>query len=140
MLRRLDIGKANGHLNRTATAHHGLINIKRGSDIVDGSSSTSIERSAGVSQMGEAVTPKDQVTQQNATLVDESAAAAERLKGQALALLQVVAQFKLNLGEARQAAVTRIAAAVSRHPTAAPRRPNRTQNKAQPTRSVAAPG
>jgi hypothetical protein len=41
----------------------------------------------------------DQATQQNAALVQESAAAAESLKGQAQQLVEAVAVFKINLGE-----------------------------------------
>ena len=41
-----------------------------------------------VAQVGEAVSQMDQVTQQNAALVEESAAAAESLKGQAQPLVQ----------------------------------------------------
>ena len=45
--------------------------------------------------MGEAVSQMDHVTQQNAALVEESAAAAESLKSQAQQLAQAVAVFKL---------------------------------------------
>jgi methyl-accepting chemotaxis protein len=58
--------------------------IKRVSDIVGEISSASVQQSAGVQQVGEAVSQMDQTTQQNAALVEESAAAAESLKGQAL--------------------------------------------------------
>lgn len=53
------------------------------------------EQSGGVGQVGEAVTQMDQATQQNAALVEESAAAADSLKLQAAQLVQVVAVFKL---------------------------------------------
>jgi hypothetical protein len=58
-------------------------------------SAASNEQSLGVSQVGEAVTQMDQVTQQNAALVEEMAAAASSLKSQAQDLVQVVAVFKL---------------------------------------------
>jgi methyl-accepting chemotaxis protein len=45
--------------------------------------------------VGEAVTQMDQVTQQNAALVEEMAAAASSLKSQAQELVQTVAVFKL---------------------------------------------
>jgi len=48
-----------------------------------------------VCQVGEAVGQMDQVTQQNAALVEESAAAAESLRVQALRLVQTVEVFKL---------------------------------------------
>jgi len=53
------------------------------------------EQSTGIGQVGDAVTELDHVTQQNAALVDESAAAAESLKGQADKLAQAVSFFKI---------------------------------------------
>jgi len=69
--------------------------IKRLTDIMGEISLASAEQSAGVSQVGNAVSQMDQVTQQNAALVEESAAAAESLKMQALELVRSVAVFKL---------------------------------------------
>jgi hypothetical protein len=59
-------------------------------------SSASHEQSAGVAQVGEAVSQIDQVTQQNAALVEQMAAAASSLKSQAGDLVQTVAIFKLD--------------------------------------------
>jgi methyl-accepting chemotaxis protein len=70
--------------------------IKRVSDIVSEISSASVEQSLGVQQVGQAINQMDQVTQQNAALVEESAAAAESLKGQAQQLVQAVAVFKVS--------------------------------------------
>ena len=72
--------------------------IKRVSEIVAEITSASVEQSSGVKQVGEAVAQMDRATQQNAALVEESAAAAESLKGQALQLVQAVAVFKLSPG------------------------------------------
>lgn len=69
--------------------------IRRVTDIVGEISSASREQAAGVGQVGEAVTAMDQVTQQNAALVEESAAAAESLKGQAEQLVSTMAVFKV---------------------------------------------
>ncbi len=69
--------------------------IQRVTGIVGEISAASAQQSAGVQQVGEAVTQMDQTTQQNAALVEESAAAAESLKGQAQQLVQAVAVFKL---------------------------------------------
>jgi len=54
----------------------------------------STEQSQGVAQVGEAITTLDQTTQQNAALVEESAAAADSLKEQADQLVQAVNVFK----------------------------------------------
>jgi methyl-accepting chemotaxis protein len=70
--------------------------IRRVTDIVGEISSASTEQSAGVAQVGEAVTLMDQATQQNAALVEESAAAAESLRLQAQQLVHAVAIFKLS--------------------------------------------
>ena len=69
--------------------------IRRVTDIVGEISSASTEQSSGIAQVGEAITQMDKVTQQNAALVEESAAAAESLRGQATQLVQAVAVFKL---------------------------------------------
>ena len=69
--------------------------IRRVTDIVGEISAASHEQSLGVAQVGEAVTQMDQVTQQNAALVEEMAAAASSLKSQAEDLVQVVSVFLL---------------------------------------------
>lgn len=53
------------------------------------------EQSSGIAQVGQAVSMLDQVTQQNAALVEESASAAESLRQQASHLTQLVARFRL---------------------------------------------
>ena len=72
-----------------------VASIRRVTDIVAEISSASVEQSSGVQQVGEAVSQMDRTTQQNAALVEESAAAADSLKGQAQQLVQAVAVFKL---------------------------------------------
>ncbi len=72
--------------------------VRRVSDIVGEISSASHEQSAGVGQVGQAVTQMDQVTQQNAALVEQSAAAAESLRVQASQLVQAVSVFSLDKG------------------------------------------
>jgi uncharacterized phage infection (PIP) family protein YhgE len=69
--------------------------IRRVTDIMGEISAASHEQSQGVAQVGEAITQMDQATQQNAALVEESAAAADSLKTQAQQLVQSVAVFKL---------------------------------------------
>ena len=69
--------------------------IQRVNDIVGEIASASREQMSGVSQVSEAVNQMDKVTQQNAALVEESAAAAESLHHQADALVSAVAVFKL---------------------------------------------
>jgi methyl-accepting chemotaxis protein len=75
--------------------------IKRVTDIMGEISAASHEQSAGVAQVGEAVRHMDNATQQNAALVEEMAAAASSLKGQAHELVEVVAVFKLSPSDAK---------------------------------------
>jgi methyl-accepting chemotaxis protein len=73
-----------------------VASIKRVTDIMGEISAASTEQSAGVAQVGEAVTQMDQTTQQNAALVEQMAAAASSLKSQAAELVEAVAVFKLD--------------------------------------------
>ena len=61
------------------------------------------EQSLGIEQVNQAVTQMDQVTQENAALVEEAAAASDALREQAQALSQLVATFRLDEREAAAA-------------------------------------
>jgi len=69
--------------------------VRRVSALIAEISDASDEQSRGIGQIGDAVTQLDQVTQQNAALVEESAAAAESLRVQADALARTVGTFRL---------------------------------------------
>jgi methyl-accepting chemotaxis protein len=69
--------------------------VQRVSDIIGEITAAAGEQSDGIGQVNVAVTQLDQMTQQNAALVEESAAAAESLKDQAARLGQVVQIFRL---------------------------------------------
>lgn len=70
--------------------------IQRVTDIMGEISAASSEQSMGVAQVGEAVTQMDHVTQQNAALVEEMAAAASSLSAQAQELVDTVEVFQLD--------------------------------------------
>ncbi|MGV7208469.1 methyl-accepting chemotaxis protein [Oxalobacteraceae bacterium A2-2] len=70
--------------------------IQRVTDIMGEITSASQEQSTGIEQVNLAVTEMDNVTQQNAALVEQAAAAAASLQEQAAALAQVVAVFQLD--------------------------------------------
>jgi methyl-accepting chemotaxis protein len=57
--------------------------------------SASAEQSVGIGHVNQAISKMDQVTQQNAALVQEAAASAEALRGQADSLARSVSVFKL---------------------------------------------
>jgi methyl-accepting chemotaxis protein len=69
--------------------------VQRVSDVIGEISAAATEQSDGIRQINQAVNHLDQMTQQNAALVEESAAAAESLKDQAARLSQVVSGFRL---------------------------------------------
>ncbi|WP_404375875.1 methyl-accepting chemotaxis protein [Vreelandella aquamarina] len=69
--------------------------IERVTTIMQEISNASAEQSAGVQEVGQAVAEMDQVTQQNASLVTESATAANNLRKNAYQLLQAMDAFKL---------------------------------------------
>ncbi len=69
--------------------------VTRVTDIMGEIASASDEQSRGISQVGLAVSEMDRVTQQNASLVEQSAAAAAGLEDQAVALTRLVSIFKL---------------------------------------------
>lgn len=71
--------------------------VTRVSDLIGEISSASVEQSTGIGQVGEAVNQLDQVTQQNAALVEESASAADSLKVQAARLSELVSVFNLGM-------------------------------------------
>ncbi|HEV6964146.1 methyl-accepting chemotaxis protein [Roseateles sp.] len=81
--------------------------IQRVAHIVGEISVASSEQSTGVSQLGLAIHQLDRVTQQNSALVEEMAAAASGLSGQAAELVRMVTTFKLADGGAGQPGLAR---------------------------------
>ncbi len=77
-----------------------VASVQRVTDIIGEISAASSEQSQGIGEVKVAIGEVDQMTQQNAALVEESAAAAESLKEQAIKLAAVVSTFKLSEGEA----------------------------------------
>ena len=77
--------------------------VKRVTDIMSEIAAASAEQSAGIDQVNKAITQMDGVTQQNATLVEEAAAAAESMEEQANRLMEAVSMFKLGTAKERRA-------------------------------------
>ncbi|MDH3065065.1 methyl-accepting chemotaxis protein [Achromobacter insolitus] len=82
-----------------ATMQEIVASVKRVTDIMGEISAASEEQSSGIDQVNRAVSQMDEVTQQNAALVEEAAAAAGSLQEQAERLAEAVAVFKINAGE-----------------------------------------
>jgi len=105
--------------------------IRRVTDIMGEISAASGEQALGVQQVGDAVTQMDQVTQQNAALVEQMAAAASSLNQQAGELVQIVAAFKLSGADALQPSLSRAnVRATASKPVAVERRGGPTVAKA----------
>jgi methyl-accepting chemotaxis protein len=72
--------------------------VKRVTDIMGEIMVASLEQTSGIEQVNQAITQMDQVTQQNAALVEQAAAAAQSMQDQAASLSQVVSIFRLDAG------------------------------------------
>ena len=88
-----------------------VASVRRVSDLIGEITASSTEQRDGISQVNQAVTNLDQMTQQNAALVEESSAAALSMQEQASRLAEVVAVFKLDQGSVTFAARPAIQAA-----------------------------
>ncbi|MFO1325780.1 MAG: methyl-accepting chemotaxis protein [Rubrivivax sp.] len=73
-----------------------VASVQRVSDIIAEISAATHEQSQGIGQVNASVSQLDQMTQQNAALVEESAAAAQSLRDQASRLTDVVSSFRLD--------------------------------------------
>ena len=78
------------------TMNEVVASVQRVTDIMADISSAGDEQSAGIEQINQAVSEMDTVTQQNAALVEEAAAAAEAMQQQAANLERVVSIFQLD--------------------------------------------
>ena len=83
-----------------------MVAVDRVTDIVGDISSASERQSTWIGQINDAMMQMDQVTQQNAALVEEAAAAAASLEGQAKRLKQAVEIFKTEDARSMAAAVS----------------------------------
>jgi len=95
--------------------------VKKVSDIIAEIAAASLEQSTGIEQVNQTVSQMDEVTQQNAALVEEAAAASESLDEQARGLDQLMTYFKLSNADTARSAAPRAPAAA--RPTPAASRP-----------------
>jgi methyl-accepting chemotaxis protein-1 (serine sensor receptor) len=104
--------------------------VRRVTDIMAEITAASMEQSAGVEQVNQAIVQMDQVTQQNAALVEEAAAAAASMEEQARSLTTTVAVFRVKGAEALAAEVVEKASRPGPAPQA--KAPSRSPVKAVP--------
>ncbi|TFW26037.1 methyl-accepting chemotaxis protein [Duganella callida] len=101
-----------------------VASVRRVTDIMGEITSASSEQSVGIDQVNTAITQMDQVTQQNAALVEEAAAAATSMQEQAARLAEVAASFKLGQ-DGMHAALATPASAKAAKPALSAARPSR---------------
>lgn len=106
--------------------------VQRVTDIMSEISAASQEQSAGIDQVNIAVTQMDETTQQNAALVEEATAAARSMEDQAGELIESVAVFRIDSGEARAAH----APASKPHEMSTSPTPIKPQNRVAPLRKL----
>ncbi|WP_407637041.1 methyl-accepting chemotaxis protein [Allochromatium vinosum] len=113
--------------------------INRVTSIMAEISAASVEQSSGIEQVNQAITQMDEVTQQNAALVEEAAAAAEALEDQARTLAEVVSVFKVGQEDGHVHAHATTRAVAHKSPVAA--RPGKVSHppKAGPSRQPMKP-
>jgi len=118
------VGSGSALVNEAGTTMHEIVNsVKRVTDIITEISSAGREQEIGIEQINTAVAEMDTVTQQNAALVEQAAAASQAMQEQAVKLAEMVAVF---LVEGSNIAARRTASAPvkasPRPPAAAPAR------------------
>ena len=69
--------------------------VKNVTDIVGEIAAASAEQSSGIQQVNNAITQMDELTQQNAALVEEAAVASESLSEQAQSMTELMSQFQV---------------------------------------------
>jgi methyl-accepting chemotaxis protein len=111
------------HVEDAGTAMKEIVSsVQRVGDIIGEITAAASEQSAGIGAVNQSVGEIDRMTQQNAALVEESAAAAESLREQAARLSQVVEQFRLSEAMMHHhATATPAVAATSRGELSGPR-------------------
>jgi len=73
-----------------------VVDVKKVTDVMAEIANSSREQASGIEQVNKAITMMDDVTQQNAALVEQATAAAQALSEQAINLTQLIARYKVN--------------------------------------------
>jgi methyl-accepting chemotaxis protein len=103
-----------------STMHEIVDSVRRVTDIIGEITLASVEQTAGIEQINEAVAQMDQVTQQNAALVEQAAAASASLREQAAMLTDTVSVFRV---QAQHVAAAGLASRQATLRPAAPSKP-----------------
>jgi methyl-accepting chemotaxis protein len=99
-----EIEAGSGLVDRAGTTMGEIVAaVERVTLIIGEIAAASEQQSAGITEVGRAVGQMDEMTQQNAALVEEAAAAAQSLRDQAQALTEAVGVFRIDARPARAA-------------------------------------
>jgi methyl-accepting chemotaxis protein len=104
------------------TMNEVVASVKRVTDVVAEISAASHEQSEGIEQINLAITQMDEVTQQNAALVEEAAAAAQSLQEQSNRLSDIVTVFRLSATDMSISPARRSSVDITPRPSALPRK------------------
>ncbi|SDF38270.1 MULTISPECIES: methyl-accepting chemotaxis protein [unclassified Duganella] len=119
------VGSGSALVNEAGTTMEEIVtSVKRVTDIISEISSAGREQEIGIEQINTAVAEMDTVTQQNAALVEEAAAASQAMQEQAVKLAEMVAVFQVEGSNiaARKTASAPVRSATRTHTPAAPAR------------------
>jgi methyl-accepting chemotaxis protein len=132
---------AGGRLVDEAGQTMGLIvtSIKQVADIMGEITAATLEQSHGIEEVNQAITQMDEMTQQNAALVEEAAAAAESMQDQANHLAAAVSIFKLAGDEVNARRAAPVSAPAQRRITKAAASTAAPKRVAAPVRAAARP-
>ncbi|MFZ6766223.1 methyl-accepting chemotaxis protein [Undibacterium sp. Di26W] len=124
-----------------------VTSVQHVADIMSEITAASQEQSSGIEQVNLAITQMDEMTQQNAALVEQAAAAAESMEEQAVALAEAVSVFKLQAATnhtvkptVSKAPPAKVAAAARQEVKALPRTAATTAKAAESARPTSGPG
>jgi len=106
-----------------ATMSEIVASVQRVTDVIGEISAATSEQSQGLGQVNGTVAELDQMTQRNAALVEQSAAAADSMRDEAKRLAAMVATFDLGQGSTSMAPAAAAAAAPAARRTPTPPRP-----------------
>jgi methyl-accepting chemotaxis protein len=132
----IKVGEGSNLVNQSGTQLDEIVlSVKKVADIIAEISAASQEQATGIEQVNKAIMQMDQITQQNAALVEEAAAASQSMTSQATGLQDLVSTFSVNnsfMEAARKdtAAKTAIVAPPTRS-AAPPVRPARSTSNVQ---------
>ena len=79
-----------------------VVRVKKVTDVMAEIASSSREQASGIEQVNKAITMMDDVTQQNAALVEEASAAAQALTEQASNLTQLISRYRVGEGSSAE--------------------------------------